>query len=88
MRPTSTVVLAPLLKQLLRLTNARLVSMHEVVVRMSLGKRVPLGRLKKILQRRDTVYLVQPVQRMWNVVIVEVRHEQQTFPSSSKTRCT
>jgi hypothetical protein len=84
MRPTSTVVLAPLLKQLLRLTNARLVSVHEVVVRMSLGKRVPLGRIKKILQRRDTVYLVQPVPRMWNVAIVEVRHEQQTFPSSSK----
>jgi hypothetical protein len=36
-------------KQLLGLENARLVSVHELVVRMSLGKRVPLERLPKIL---------------------------------------
>jgi hypothetical protein len=44
-RPTSTVILAPLLKELLGLKNARWVSVHEGVVRMSIGKRAPLGRL-------------------------------------------
>jgi hypothetical protein len=46
--PTS-VVLAPLLKQLLGLMNAPLVSVQKVVVRMSLGKHVSLGRFQKIL---------------------------------------
>jgi hypothetical protein len=41
----TSVVLAPLLKQLLGLENARWMSVHEVVVRLTLGKRVPLGRL-------------------------------------------
>jgi hypothetical protein len=48
MRPIvglASVVLTPLLKQLLGLKNARWMSVHEVVVRPSLGKRVPLGRL-------------------------------------------
>jgi hypothetical protein len=48
MRPigkvTSVVVLAPLLEQLLGLMDARLMSVREVDVRMSLGKRVPVGR--------------------------------------------
>jgi hypothetical protein len=42
-RPTSVEVLAPLLKHLLGLKNARWVNMHEVNVRMSLGKLVPLA---------------------------------------------
>jgi hypothetical protein len=36
---------SPLLTQLLGLRFARWVSVHEVVVRMRLGKRVTLGRL-------------------------------------------
>jgi hypothetical protein len=52
---------ARLLRPILGLVNARWVSVREVVVRLSLGKRVPLGRLQKILQRHRTVYLVQPV---------------------------
>jgi hypothetical protein len=36
------------------------------------------------LQRQCTVYFVQLVPDMWNIVIVEVRHEEQTFPSSSR----
>jgi hypothetical protein len=47
-RQTSTVVLAPLLKHLLRLENVRTVNVHEVMVRLSLGKRVSLGRLQKL----------------------------------------
>jgi hypothetical protein len=42
------VVYAPLLKQLLRLKNARWVSVHEVDIPMSHGKLVPLGRLQEI----------------------------------------
>jgi hypothetical protein len=49
---------------------------------MDLGKRVPLGRLQHIMQRVCTVYLVQPVPDKWNVVIMEVRHEQQICPTS------
>jgi hypothetical protein len=45
----TSVALAPLLKQLVRLRNARRGSVHEVVVLSILGKRVPLGRLQKIL---------------------------------------
>jgi hypothetical protein len=45
----TSVALAPLLKHLLGLANARWVSLHEVVVRLGLGKRVPLGRLHKVL---------------------------------------
>jgi hypothetical protein len=59
--------------------NARWVSVHEVVVRLSMGKRVPLGRLQKILQRHRTVYLIQPVRDTWNVVILEVHNEEQIF---------
>jgi hypothetical protein len=47
MKPTeklTSVALAPLLKQL-GLGNARLMSVHEVDVRLSLGKRMPLRRL-------------------------------------------
>jgi hypothetical protein len=43
------VVKAPLLKQLLGLKNALWVSVHEVHVRLSLGKLVPLGRFQEIL---------------------------------------
>jgi hypothetical protein len=52
MRPIvrlASLVLAPLLKQLLALKNTRWASVHEVVVRMSLVKRVSLGRLHGIL---------------------------------------
>jgi hypothetical protein len=45
----TTVVLANLLKQLMGLRNARWMSVHEVVVRLSLDKRVPLGRLQEIM---------------------------------------
>jgi hypothetical protein len=58
------------------------VSVHEVDVRMNLGKRVPLGRLQNIMQRGCTVCLVQPVPDKRNVVIMEVRHEQQICPIS------
>ena len=44
-----SVVLVPLLKQLPGFKNARCVSVHEVDVRRSLGKLVPLGRLQKFL---------------------------------------
>jgi hypothetical protein len=37
------------MKQLLGLKNARWVSVHEVNVRLSLGKLVPLGRLQEVL---------------------------------------
>jgi hypothetical protein len=40
------------------LKNACWVSMHEVVVRMLLGKRVPLGCLHEILRPRSMVILV------------------------------
>jgi hypothetical protein len=52
MRPIArltSAVLAPLVKQLLGLGNARWVRVHEVVVRLSVGKHVPLGRFQKIL---------------------------------------
>jgi hypothetical protein len=68
------------LGSLLRLVNAHWVSVHEVDVRMSMGERVPLGRLEKLLYCMRTVYFVQPVPGKWNIVIVEVRHEQQIFP--------
>jgi hypothetical protein len=58
-------------------------SVHKVNVRMSLGKRMPLGRLQKFLYRLRTVYLVQPMPYMWNVVIVEMLHEQQILPTST-----
>jgi hypothetical protein len=79
----TSVVLAPLLKQLHGLMNARWVSVHEVVVRLIMYKLVPLGRLRQILKRDRTVYLVQPVPYMWNVVIFEVRHEEKIAASSS-----
>jgi hypothetical protein len=44
-----SVVLAPLLKQLLGLGNACSMIVHEVIVRVSIGKRVPLGRLLQIM---------------------------------------
>jgi hypothetical protein len=47
-RPTSTVVLDLLLKHLVGLRKTRWVSVHEVEVRLSIGERVPLRRLKKI----------------------------------------
>jgi hypothetical protein len=50
------------------------VSVHEVDVRMSLGKRVPLGRVQETLERRCTMYFVQPVPDKCNVFITEVRH--------------
>jgi hypothetical protein len=43
----TTVVLAPSLQQLLGVNYARWMSVHQVVVRLSLGKRVPLGRLQE-----------------------------------------
>jgi hypothetical protein len=79
----TSAVLAPLLKQLLGLRNAPWVNVHEVDVRMSPGKRVPLGRLQKILLRRCKMSFVQLVPDMWNVIIVEVRHKD-FFPSSSR----
>jgi hypothetical protein len=60
-RLTCAVVLAALLKRLLGLMDVRWISVHEVDVRFSLGKRVPLGRLQEILSHRSTMYLVQPV---------------------------
>jgi hypothetical protein len=45
----TSVVYAPLMKQLLCLINARWVSVHEVDVRLSLGKLVPLERLQEFL---------------------------------------
>jgi hypothetical protein len=72
------------LKQLLGLRNARWVSVHKVDVHLSLGKLVPLGRLQEIVQRCCPVYFVQPVPDWWNVVIVEVRHEEQIFASSPR----
>jgi hypothetical protein len=56
--------------------NARWMSVHEVDVRLSLDKLVPLVRLQEILQRCCPVYLVQPVPDRWNVVITEVCHEE------------
>jgi hypothetical protein len=53
--PASGVVLALLLGQLMRLMNAQCVSIHEVDVRLSLGKRVPLGRVREVMQRRSTI---------------------------------
>jgi hypothetical protein len=78
------VVLAPLLKQLLGLGDARWVSVHEVYVRLRLGKLVRLGSLHEILQCFGTMDLVQPVPNKLNVVISEVRHEEQIFACSSK----
>jgi hypothetical protein len=37
--------------------NARWVSVHEIDVRRSLGKRVPLGHLEKIMRRHSTMSL-------------------------------
>jgi hypothetical protein len=45
----TSVVLVPLMKQFLGLMNTRWVNVHKVIVRMSMGKCVPLGRLKEIL---------------------------------------
>jgi hypothetical protein len=42
----TSAVMGALRKPLLRLMNARRVSMHEVDIRLSLGKLVPLGRLQ------------------------------------------
>jgi hypothetical protein len=47
-RETNVRGLAPLLKQLMGPKNARWVSVHEVVVRLSSGKRVPCWRLQEI----------------------------------------
>jgi hypothetical protein len=44
-----------------------------------------MGRLQKILYRLS-VYIVQPSRDIWNVVISEVRHEQQIFPKSAIKR--
>jgi hypothetical protein len=53
MRPSAGlnfVVLAPLPKHLLLgLMNARWISVHEVILRMNMGKRVPLARLQEVL---------------------------------------
>jgi hypothetical protein len=57
---------------------------HEVDVRVSLGKLVPLGRLQDILKRGGTMRLVQSVPEWCNVVIIEVRHEEQIFASMSR----
>jgi hypothetical protein len=46
------------MKQLLGLRNARWVSVHEVDVRLSLDKLVPMGRLQEILSRRGSVFLI------------------------------
>jgi hypothetical protein len=59
-------------------------SVHEVDVRLSIGKLVPLGRLQEILYRCCPVYFVQPVPDKRNVVIEEVCHEDQIFASSSR----
>jgi hypothetical protein len=49
-RPTSAVILDPTKqKQSPRLENARWMSVHKVDARLSLGKRVPLGRLHKLM---------------------------------------
>jgi hypothetical protein len=45
----TSMVYAPLLKQLLGLKNARWISAHEVNVCMSLDRHVPLGRLQEFL---------------------------------------
>jgi hypothetical protein len=62
--PTPAVMSVALQKQSLRLKNARLMSVHEVHTRLILSKRVPLGRLQKLLLRLRTVCLVQPVPNM------------------------
>jgi hypothetical protein len=80
----TSVALTPLLKHLLVLKNERWMNVHEVVVRLPVSKRVPLGCLHEILKRRRAVYLIQLVSCRWNVVIVEVRHEEQIFSSSSR----
>jgi hypothetical protein len=82
-RLTSLGVLAPLLTQLLGLWNAPWMSVHEVGARLCFGKRVPLRSMQNIFQRHCTMHLVQSVPHMWNVVIAEVRHEEQIFASSS-----
>jgi hypothetical protein len=80
----TSVVLAPLLKQIHGLKKARRVSVHEVVVRLSLGELVPLlGYLQKNIQRCCNVYLVESVLDMGNLVITEMRHEEQICASSS-----
>jgi hypothetical protein len=61
-------------------------SMHEVVVRMGIDKRVPLKRLHKFQCCLRAVYLVQPVPYMWNVVIAQVCHEQQILPTTTSQR--
>jgi hypothetical protein len=45
----TSVFYAPLLKRLLGLRNARWVGVHEVNVRLSLGKLVPIGRHQEVL---------------------------------------
>jgi hypothetical protein len=46
-----------------------------------------LGRLHKTLKRLRTAYFVQSKPNMWNVVvIIEMRHEHQTFPTSAIKR--
>jgi hypothetical protein len=58
---------------------------HEVDVRMSLGKRVPVGRfIQEMLYRIYTMDPVHPVREVWKVVIFEVRHEEQAFASWSR----
>jgi hypothetical protein len=79
------VVLAPLLKQFLGLRDARWICVHEVDVRLSLGKRVPLGRLPETLLRRSTMDLVQPVRDKWNVVspnVIVIPEQPSSSPNS------
>jgi hypothetical protein len=73
-------------KQSLGLMSARYVSVHEVDVRLSLDKRVPFGRVQKILQRLRTAYLGWLLPDKWNIVIDEVRHEQHLFSMSTNKR--
>jgi hypothetical protein len=60
--------------------------MKSIDVRVSFGKRVPLGRLQKIWQRLSSVYLRQQCLTRWIIVIVEVRHEQQILCTSTGQR--
>jgi hypothetical protein len=46
-----------------------------------------LGRLHNTLKRVRTAYFVQSKPNMWNVVvIIEMRHEHQTFPTPAIKR--
>jgi hypothetical protein len=60
-------------------------SVHDVDVHMSLGKHSPLEHLQK-MQRFGMMYLVQLMPDVWNVVIAEVRHEQQIVPTSARPK--